>query len=101
MFSKFEIHHNFPRCPYWEKMGFSRHNKSTKTGSPTPVFRCYDSTKTYKTGTMAHIIQSFVSPSAIVNSINTKAFRVSYNTQLNLHGCTADQPHNLDMVQFF
>ncbi|ORE07659.1 hypothetical protein BCV72DRAFT_335002 [Rhizopus microsporus var. microsporus] len=65
MFSKFEILHIFPRCPHWEKMGFFRHNKSTKTGSPTPVFLCYGSTKTYKAGTMVYNTQPFVSPSAI------------------------------------
>ncbi|PHZ12797.1 uncharacterized protein RHIMIDRAFT_283388 [Rhizopus microsporus ATCC 52813] len=79
-------------------MGFFRHNKSTKTGSPTPVFLCYGSTKTYKAGTMVYNTQPFVSPSAIVNSINIKAFGMSHSAQFNLHGCTADQLHSLDML---
>ncbi|EIE91859.1 hypothetical protein RO3G_16570 [Rhizopus delemar RA 99-880] len=100
---KFETHRKSLRCPHCEKMGFFRRNGSTKTDPPTPILRCHGCGKTYKAHTMACIIQSFLSPTNIVNSIASETSGMIHNTQLSPNGRTVDQPNNLqpllDMIQ--
>lgn len=100
---KFETHRKSLRCPHCEKMGFFRRNGSTKTDPPTPILRCHGCGKTYKAHTMAYIIQSFLSPTNIVNSIASETSGMIHNTQLSQNGRTVDQPNNLqpllDMIQ--